>query len=280
MDGAHRGRSTSKARRPPTTATTTRQSRHEQNPDKAKLTTTPSASLNAKVIIFALYESRVYVPIPETFDEAIDLAYETFPSHLAHVFRNRIGFSVKRLVDNRYSQVAISSKAWRAVAAGMTQYEVIYVDVSHRRPPRPSPSLEQQQADLTSSSGRSSHPPHSRSQSPGPYNSGSSRSSSVSSSSSSRYDVRSTHERSVDGPVGGGEGDHGQLTLDEITVKIQRSGAHRVHRRYANNPAPRELCPRAPSLGTQRQGPKCPKEAAQRVLQVPRAHPAGPEPRR
>jgi len=74
----------------------------------------------------------VYVTAAETFDQAIDLAQESFPE-LRDVERNRIRFEVRVVVIGKEHRQAaeIGRSAWSAVVSTLARYEIIEIRLAN-----------------------------------------------------------------------------------------------------------------------------------------------------
>ncbi|KAI9462611.1 hypothetical protein F5148DRAFT_1213109 [Russula earlei] len=123
------------------------------------LSTTGSApcitSRNPPDILTYCFATRmVYVTPGETYDQAIDIAQESFPE-LNDVERSRIGLEVRVVLSNQGERKAaeIGRSAWSAVIRTLAQFEIVEIRVA--------PSTKPARAISSAGSSVSGPPPYS-----------------------------------------------------------------------------------------------------------------------
>ncbi|KAI0685937.1 hypothetical protein BC835DRAFT_1420788 [Cytidiella melzeri] len=96
----------------------------------------------ASIITYVLNDTRVYVAVAETYDKAIDLAYEAFPSELSVLDGNnnnnkesrtiphtQIQLTLNAHIKHQPTHITISRSAWPTIAANLHEYEIVHIHI-------------------------------------------------------------------------------------------------------------------------------------------------------
>jgi len=100
-----------------------------------------TSALGRPDILTYCYASRMVYVIPgETYDQALDIAQESFPE-LKDAERSRIRFEVRVVLTNQSERKAaeIGRTAWPVVISTLARFEIIEIRVAS--PPRPAGAL-------------------------------------------------------------------------------------------------------------------------------------------